>query len=169
MHPKCTHPLCPIATPLCNKVIQLVQQPRNITTVPRFRITSSAVWQSVIWFCELLRVIFRPSLRNTQTIYKIRSAALCRKKQQNSSVDKNQKSKHYCKADQTNVYCFFLTIFRLATPAFFRFTDVPEFMIGITILYRLDGECRFKNWGALATTTATANRTSKKQQVYYAK
>ena len=43
-----------------------------------------------------------------------------------------------------NVYCFFITIFRLAIPAFFRFTDVTEFVIGITILY-LDGECRNKN------------------------
>ena len=33
-------------------------------------------------------------------------------------------------------YCFFITIFRLATPAFFRFTDVTELKIGITILYR---------------------------------
>ena len=29
----------------------------------------------------------------------------------------------------------FRTIFRLAIPAFFRFTDVTEFMIGITIQY----------------------------------
>ena len=27
-----------------------------------------------------------------------------------------------------NVYCFFITIFRLAIPAFFRFTDVTELM-----------------------------------------
>ena len=33
-------------------------------------------------------------------------------------------------------YCFFITVFRLAIPVFFRFTDVTEPMIGITILYR---------------------------------
>ena len=38
---------------------------------------------------------------------------------------KNEKSKDYSKADQHNVYCFLITIFRLlAIPAFFRFTDV---------------------------------------------
>ena len=51
---------------------------------------------------------------------------------------KNEKSKDYCKADQNNVYCFFMIIFRLATPAFFKFTDVTEFMEGITILYRVE-------------------------------
>ena len=56
---------------------------------------------------------------------------------------KNEKSKDYCKADQNNVYCFFMIIFRLATPAFFKFTNVTEFVEGITILYR--GERRNKN------------------------
>ena len=52
---------------------------------------------------------------------------------------KNEKSKERdCKADQNNVYCFFMIIFRLATPAFFKFTDVTEFMEGITILYRVE-------------------------------
>ena len=45
-------------------------------------------------------------------------------------LTKNEKSRDYCKADQSNVYCFVLTIFRLATPAFFRFTDVTEFVVG---------------------------------------
>ena len=49
---------------------------------------------------------------------------------------KKEKSKEYCKADHNNVYCFFIIIFRLAVPAFFRFTDVTEFIIGITISYR---------------------------------
>ena len=49
---------------------------------------------------------------------------------------KKEKSKDYCKTDQDNVYCFFITIFRLAIPAFSRFTDVTEFMIGITIVFR---------------------------------
>ena len=49
---------------------------------------------------------------------------------------KNEKSKDYCKADQNNVYCFFIKIFRLAIPAFFMSTDVTGFMRGITILYR---------------------------------
>ena len=40
--------------------------------------------------------------------------------------NKNEKSKEYCKADQNNVYCFLITIFRLAIPAFFRFTDVTR-------------------------------------------
>ena len=35
---------------------------------------------------------------------------------------RNQKSKDDCKADRNNVYYFFITIFRLAIPAFFRFT-----------------------------------------------
>ena len=35
-----------------------------------------------------------------------------------------------------DVYCFFITVFRLAIPVFFRFTDVTEPMIGITILHR---------------------------------
>ena len=37
---------------------------------------------------------------------------------------KNEKSKDYCRAGQSNVYCFFIAIFRLATLAFFRLTDV---------------------------------------------
>ena len=49
---------------------------------------------------------------------------------------KKEKSKDYRKADQDNVYCFFITISRLAIPAFFRLTDVTEFMIGITIVFR---------------------------------
>ena len=49
---------------------------------------------------------------------------------------KREKSKDYRKADQNNVYCFFITIFRVVIPAFFRFTDVTEFMIGITIVFR---------------------------------
>ena len=51
-------------------------------------------------------------------------------------ITKNEKSKDYCKADQNNMYCFFITIFRLAIPAFFRFADVTEPMIRNTILYR---------------------------------
>ena len=49
---------------------------------------------------------------------------------------KNDKSRDYSKADHNNIYCFFITIFWLAIPAFFSFTDVNELMIGITILYR---------------------------------
>ena len=37
---------------------------------------------------------------------------------------KNEKSKDYCKADLRQHVLFFITIFRLAIPAFFRFTDV---------------------------------------------
>jgi len=37
---------------------------------------------------------------------------------------KNEKSKDYCKADFKQRVLFFITIFRLAIPAFFRFTDV---------------------------------------------
>ena len=43
-------------------------------------------------------------------------------------------SKDYCKADN-NIYCFFQTIFRLAIPAFFRFTDVTDFLIGGINIY----------------------------------
>ena len=42
--------------------------------------------------------------------------------------DKNEKSKDYCKADLKERVLFFITIFRLAIPAFFRFTDVTELM-----------------------------------------
>ena len=41
---------------------------------------------------------------------------------------KNEKSKNYCKADLRQRVLFFITIFRLAIPAFFRFTDVTELM-----------------------------------------
>ena len=41
----------------------------------------------------------------------------------------NEKSKDYCKDDQNNVYCFYITIFRLVIPAFFRFTDVTELIL----------------------------------------
>ena len=42
------------------------------------------------------------------------------------SRPKNEKSKDYCKADLKQGVLFFITIFRLAIPAFFRFTDVTE-------------------------------------------
>ena len=48
---------------------------------------------------------------------------------------KHNKSRDYCKADHDNI-CFFITIFWLAIPAFFRFTDVNKLMIGIIILNR---------------------------------
>ena len=41
---------------------------------------------------------------------------------------KNKKSKDYCKADLKQRILFFITIFRLAIPAFFRFTEVTELM-----------------------------------------
>ena len=41
---------------------------------------------------------------------------------------KNEKSKDYCKADLKQRVMFFITIFRLAIPAFFTFTDVTELM-----------------------------------------
>ena len=41
---------------------------------------------------------------------------------------KTKKSKDYCKADLKQHILFFITIFRLAIPAFFRFTDVTELM-----------------------------------------
>ena len=41
---------------------------------------------------------------------------------------KNEKSKDYCKADLKQRVLLFITIFRLAIPAFFRFTDVTELM-----------------------------------------
>ena len=42
--------------------------------------------------------------------------------------NKNEKSKDYCKADLKQRLLFFKTIFRLAIPAFLRFTDVTELM-----------------------------------------
>ena len=41
------------------------------------------------------------------------------------------------------MYCFFITIFRLAIPAFFRFTDVTELMKQSQ--YYIHGECCNKN------------------------
>ena len=41
---------------------------------------------------------------------------------------KNEKSKDYCEADFKQRVLLFITIFRLAIPAFFRFTDVTELM-----------------------------------------
>ena len=41
---------------------------------------------------------------------------------------KTKSLKTTAKLIQNNVYCLFITIFRLAIPAFFRFTDVTEFM-----------------------------------------
>ena len=41
---------------------------------------------------------------------------------------KNEKSKEYCKADLKQRALLFITIFRLAIPAFFRFADVTELM-----------------------------------------
>ena len=38
------------------------------------------------------------------------------------------RTKDYCKADLKQHVLFFITIFRLAIPAFFRFTDVTELM-----------------------------------------
>ena len=49
---------------------------------------------------------------------------------------KTRSPKDYCNASDNNVYCLVIAIFWLATLAFFRFTDVIEFMMGITILYR---------------------------------
>ena len=51
--------------------------------------------------------------------------------QQTRSVKflKNEKSKDYCKADFKQRVLFFLTIFRLAIPVFFRFTDVTDVKI----------------------------------------
>ena len=43
-------------------------------------------------------------------------------------VTKNEKSEDYSKADLKQRVLFFITIFRLAIPAFFRFTDVTELM-----------------------------------------
>ena len=42
--------------------------------------------------------------------------------------NKNEKSKDYCKADLKQRVLSFITIFRLAIQAFFRFTDVTELM-----------------------------------------
>ena len=41
---------------------------------------------------------------------------------------KDEKSKDYCEADLKQHVLFFMTIFRLAIPAFFRFRDVTELM-----------------------------------------
>ena len=43
-------------------------------------------------------------------------------------VNKNEKSEDYSKAELKQRVLFFITIFRLAIPAFFRFTDVTELM-----------------------------------------
>ena len=43
-------------------------------------------------------------------------------------LNKNEKSENYSKADLKQRVLFFITIFRLAIPTFFRFTDVSELM-----------------------------------------
>ena len=43
-------------------------------------------------------------------------------------LKQNQEVQNYCKADLKQRVLFFITIFRLAIPAFFRFTDVTELM-----------------------------------------
>ena len=43
-------------------------------------------------------------------------------------VSKTRRPKTAAKLIQNYVYCFFITIFRLVIPAFFRFTDVTELM-----------------------------------------
>ena len=68
------------------------------------------------------------------------------KTKQKQKQKKPKKSKEYCHADHNNVYCGFIKIFRLAIPAFFRFTDVNEFMIGITIFYRWMENVATKRW-----------------------
>ena len=47
-----------------------------------------------------------------------------------TTIIKNGKSKDYCKADSEQRVLFFyiITIFWLAIPALFRFTDVTELM-----------------------------------------
>ena len=47
---------------------------------------------------------------------------------------KNEKSKDYCKADLKQRVLFFITVFRLAIPAFFRFTDVLHILYIIIII-----------------------------------
>ena len=47
---------------------------------------------------------------------------------------KNEKSRNYCKADLNNVDCFFITIFRLAIPALFRFTMCYEKAIHVVTI-----------------------------------
>ena len=46
----------------------------------------------------------------------------------NTACVKNEKSEDYSKADLKQRVLFFITIFRLAIPAFFRFADVTELM-----------------------------------------
>ena len=48
-------------------------------------------------------------------------------------------AKNYCKADYNNLHCFSVTIFRLAIPAFFRFTEVTEWFTGFQV-YRCTKE-----------------------------
>ena len=50
---------------------------------------------------------------------------------------KNEKSKDYCKADLKQRVLFFITIFRLAIPAFFRFTDVLKTVFRTVFVDRL--------------------------------
>ena len=47
-------------------------------------------------------------------------------KQETRRRNKNEQSKDYCKADLKQRVLFFITIFWLAIPAFFRFTDVTS-------------------------------------------
>ena len=53
----------------------------------------------------------------------------------------------------------------MTIPAFFRFTDVTEFMIGITILYTV--MIRFCAWGAYSTFGTTREGTYSGQGAYF--
>ena len=53
-------------------------------------------------------------------------------------------AKDYCKADHSNVYCFFITTFPLAIPAFFSFTDVTEWFTGFQVYRCYERDCSFK-------------------------
>ena len=70
-----------------------------------------------IWASDRARV------ENTSTFVSIRSRNWANYPD-GSNGNKNEKSEDYSKADLKQRVLFFITIFRLAIPAFFRFTDV---------------------------------------------
>ena len=73
-------------------------------------------------------VILNSSLHLVSTHYGLRLHTVYRTKNEKVSTKTTAKLIH------NNMYCFFITIFRLAIPAFFRFADVISYKKQYTLL-----------------------------------
>ena len=73
------------------------------------------------WIC-FSHFAGKPAVSRAVLFWMSRNVAWHKKK------PKTRSPKTTAKLIHNNVYCFFITIFRLVVPAFFRFTDVTGFM-----------------------------------------